>query len=166
MLCGRFSSAETGTLDRDKGMMNRAKCSTILKEKMSQFSKHLTLAQRFSFQDNPAKATLDLFKTRYLNMLEWPRWTSILWPKKPLLFTSDPHSTWQQSHSGVHQNLQSERVWLRWTWAWCSCVGKNKIDSETAVYAMSHGRWIQPSKFLSITRLSFPSNNSSGLPFN
>lgn len=45
---------------------------------MFQYLKDLGLAQRFSFQqDNPGKAALDKFKTKNLNVLQWPRWTFI-----------------------------------------------------------------------------------------
>jgi hypothetical protein len=77
MLWGCFSSAVTGKLVRIEGMMDDAKYREILEGNLFQSSGDLRLGQKFTFQqDNDpkhiAKATLEWFKEKHLNVLEWP----------------------------------------------------------------------------------------------
>ena len=69
--------AGTGKLVRIEAMMDGAKYREILERNLLQFSRDLRLGQRFTFQqDNDpkytAKATLEWFKWKHLNVLEWP----------------------------------------------------------------------------------------------
>ena len=74
--CGYvFPSAGTGKLFRIEGMMDGAKYREILEENLFQSSRDLRLGRRFTFQqDNDpkptAKATLEWFKGKHLNVLE------------------------------------------------------------------------------------------------
>ena len=75
MLWGCFSSAGTGKLVRIEGMMDGAKYRGIVEGNLFQSSRDLRLGQRFTFQqDNDrkhtAKATLEWFKGKHLNVLE------------------------------------------------------------------------------------------------
>ena len=72
-----FSSAGTGKLVRIEGMMDGTKYSEILEGNLFQSSRDLRLGRRFTFQQNndpkhTAKATLEWFKGKHLNVLEWP----------------------------------------------------------------------------------------------
>ena len=72
MLWGCFTSAGAGKLVRIEGMMDGAKYREIL----FQSSRDLRLGRRFTFHQNndpkhTAKATLDWFKGKHLNVLEW-----------------------------------------------------------------------------------------------
>ena len=60
-----------------EGMMNGAKYKEILEGNLFHSSRDLRLGRRFTFQqDNDsehiAKATLESFKGKHLNVLEWP----------------------------------------------------------------------------------------------
>ena len=77
MLWGCFSSAGTGKLVRIEGMMDGAKYREILGGNLFQSSRDLRLGRRFTFQQDydpkhTAKATLEWFKGKHLNVLEWP----------------------------------------------------------------------------------------------
>jgi hypothetical protein len=72
---GKFSSAGTGNLVRIEGIMDGAKYREIFEGNLFQSSRDLRLAWRFTFQqDNgpkhTAKATLEWFKGKHLNVLE------------------------------------------------------------------------------------------------
>ena len=67
----------TGKLVRVEGKMDGAKYRDILEQNLSHSVHDLRLGQRFSFQpDNApkhtAKATLEWFKGKHVNVLEWP----------------------------------------------------------------------------------------------
>uniref|UniRef100_A0AAZ3QZ59 Transposase n=1 Tax=Oncorhynchus tshawytscha TaxID=74940 RepID=A0AAZ3QZ59_ONCTS len=73
-----LSSAGTGKLLRFEGLMDGAKYREIIEGNLFQSSRDLRLGRWFTFQqDNdpkhPAKATLEWFKGKHLNVLEWPR---------------------------------------------------------------------------------------------
>ena len=94
-----FSLAGTGKLVRIEGMMDGAKYRDILEGDLFQSSRHLRLGWRFTFQqDNypkhTAKATLEWFKGKHLNVLEWPSQISDLIPIENL---------WYDLKIGVHQ---------------------------------------------------------------
>ena len=77
MLWVCFSSAGTGKLVRIEGMMDDAKYREILEGNLFHSSRDLRLGRRLTFQqgNNPkhtAKATLEWFKGKHLNVLEWP----------------------------------------------------------------------------------------------
>ena len=77
MLWGCFSAAGTGKLVRVEGRMDGAKYRDILEQNLFQSACDLRLGRRFTFQqDNDpkhtAKATLEWFKGKHLNVLEWP----------------------------------------------------------------------------------------------
>ena len=91
MLWACFSSAVTGTLVRIEGMLDGAKYGDILEGNLFQSSRDLRLGRRFTFQqDNDpkhtAKATLEWFKGKYLNVLEWPNQSPDLNPIENLLY--------------------------------------------------------------------------------
>ena len=67
----------TGKLVKIEGVMNGAKYREIVEETVFQSARDSRLGQRFTFQqDNDpkhtAKATLEWFKGKHLNVLEWP----------------------------------------------------------------------------------------------
>ena len=78
MLWGCFSLAGTEKLVRIEGMMgNSWKYREILEGNLFQSSRDLRLGRRYTFQqDNDpkhtAKATLEWFKGKHLNVFEWP----------------------------------------------------------------------------------------------
>ena len=85
MLCGCFSLAGTGKLVRIEGMMNGAKYRKILEGNLFQSSRDLRLGRRFTFQqDNDpkhtAKADLEWFKGKHVNVLKWPSQSTDLNP--------------------------------------------------------------------------------------
>ena len=89
MLWGCFSSAGTGKLVRIEGMMDGAKYRDIFEGNLFQSSRDLRLGRRFTFQqDNDpkhtAKATLEWFKGKHLNGLEWPGQNPDLSPNENL----------------------------------------------------------------------------------
>ena len=77
MLWGCFSSAGTGALVRIKGKMDGAKYRRILEENLLHSARKLKLGWKFTFQhDNDlkhtAKAILEWFRNKKINVLEWP----------------------------------------------------------------------------------------------
>ncbi|KAK1167666.1 interleukin-1 receptor type 1-like isoform X1 [Acipenser oxyrinchus oxyrinchus] len=72
-----YGDAGTGKLVRIEGKMDGAKYREILEENLFQSARDLGLGRRFTFQQNndpkhTAKATLEWFKNKNLNVLEWP----------------------------------------------------------------------------------------------
>jgi hypothetical protein len=77
MVWGCFTSAGTGKLVRIEGMVDGAKYREILEGNLFQSARDLRLGRRFTFQQandpkHTAKATLEWFKGKHLNVLEWP----------------------------------------------------------------------------------------------
>jgi hypothetical protein len=84
-------SAGTEKLVRIEGMMDGAKYRDILEGNLFQSSRDSRLGQRFTVQqDNDprhtAKATLEWFKGKHLNVLEWPNQSPDLNPIENLLY--------------------------------------------------------------------------------
>ena len=79
--CGDvFPSAGTGKLVRIEGMTYGAKYREIIEGNLFKSSRDLRLGRRFTFQHendpkHTAKATLEWFKGKHLNVLEWPSQT-------------------------------------------------------------------------------------------
>ena len=76
MLWGCFSAAGPGKLVGVEGKMDGAKYRDILEQNLCQSACNLRLGRRFTFQqdDGPkhtAKAALEWFKGKHLNVLEW-----------------------------------------------------------------------------------------------
>jgi hypothetical protein len=99
MLWACFSLAATGKLVRIEGMMHSAKYREILEGNLFQSSRDLKLGRRFTFQQvndpkHTAKATLEWFKRKHLNVLEWPSQSPDLIPIENL---------WYDIKIAVHQ---------------------------------------------------------------
>jgi hypothetical protein len=117
MMWGCFSSARTGKLVRIEGMMDGAKYKDILEGNLFQSSRDLRLGRRFNFQqDNDpkhtAKATLEWFTGKHLNVLEWPSQSPDLKPIENL---------WCDLKIAVHQwnpsNLRELEQFCHEEWA-------------------------------------------------
>ena len=85
LLWGCFSLAGTGKQVRIEGMIDGAKYREILEGNLFQSSRDLRLGWRFTFQqDNDpkhtVKATLEWFKGKRLQFLEWPSQSTDLNP--------------------------------------------------------------------------------------
>lgn len=93
-LWGCFSAAGTGKLVSIEGKMDGAKYRDILEQNLFQFASSLRLGWRFTFQqDNDpkhtAKATLEWFKGKHLNVLKWPSQSQDLNPIENLVRLED-----------------------------------------------------------------------------
>ena len=116
MLWGCFSSAGTGKLVRIEGKMDGARYRAILEENLMQSAKDLRLGQRFIFQqDNDhkhtARATMEWFRSKHVNVLKWPSQSPDLYPIENL---------WQDLKIAVHRwspsNLTELQLFYQEEW--------------------------------------------------
>ena len=105
----------TGKLVRVEGKMDGAKYRDILEQNLYHSVFDLRLGQRFTFQQDPkhtAKATLEWFKGRHVNVLEWPSQSSDLNPIENL---------WSDLKIAVHKrkpsNLKEREQFCKEEWA-------------------------------------------------
>ena len=117
MLCGCLSAAGTGKLVRAEGKMGGAKYRDILEQTLHHSVCGLRLGRRFTFQqDNDpkhtAKATLEWFKGKHVNVLEWSSQSSDLNPIENL---------WSDLKIAVHKrkpsNLKELEQFCKEEWA-------------------------------------------------
>ena len=127
MLWGCFSAVGTGKLVRVEGKMDGAKYRDVLEQNLYHSVRDLRLGRRFTFQqDNDpkhtAKATLEWFKGKHVNVLEWPSQSPDLNPIENL---------WSDLKIAVHKrkpsNLKELEQFCKEEWAKIPVVRCGKL---------------------------------------